>query len=90
MTRIPRCLCVLPKTIESLCETGCIYREPAVRHLACPRATKTDVCCAPCPPLDCTCRPDSAGGRQPKLHTYYHEVYLLRETSNSKLHVQMR
>ena len=90
MSRLQRCLCVLPKTIESLCDTGCVYRESAVKHLACPRATKKDVCAAPCPPSDCTCKPGKSGDRQPKIHKYYHEVFLLRQEGHSKLHVQMR
>lgn len=87
MSRIQRCLCILPRTIESLCETGCIYRESAVKHLACPRASNQDVCCAPCPPSECTCRPK---GRQPTHHKYYGEMFLLLKASDPKVHLQMR
>ena len=47
--------CSLPSQLKSLCETGCLYRSPALRHLACPKATKQDVCVAPCTPQPCPC-----------------------------------
>lgn len=95
MNRIPRCLCILPRTIESLCKTGCIYRESAFKHLACPRARKEDVCCAPCPPSDCSCRPgrkprEPRQPRQPTQHKYYQEMFLLLQASDPKLQLQMR
>ena len=89
MSRIQRCLCILPKKLESICDAGCIYRESAFKHLACPLAKK-DVCVAPCPPSDCTCKPGRSGGRQPKIHKYYHEVFLLREEGDSRVQMQMR
>jgi len=48
--------CSLGPMIKSLCETGCIYREASLRHLACPISTKQDVCVAPCAPQPCGCR----------------------------------
>ena len=50
-----RRVCSLPPAIKSLCETGCIYREASLRHLACPGSTKADVCVAPCTPQPCPC-----------------------------------
>jgi hypothetical protein len=51
-----RCVCILPKAIETLCETGCVYRESAFKHLACQLASKNAFCAAPCPPGDCDCK----------------------------------
>ena len=74
-----RVMCCLPPTLKSLCETGCIFRDPVFRHLACKNAVKTE-CAAPCYPEPCPCGP------KPKMevpvkgklkHKYYHEVYVL-------------
>ena len=46
--------CSLPKAIRSLCRTGCLYRDPAFKHLVCPLTQKTDPCAAPCDP-QCSC-----------------------------------
>ena len=51
-----RKVCSLGPAIKSLCESGCIYRESSLRHLACPASTKHDVCVAPCAPQPCGCR----------------------------------
>ncbi len=49
-----RVCCSLPKTIQSFCELGCIYREKPFLALACPKAKKMDGCVAPCKePCDC-------------------------------------
>jgi len=40
--------CSLPKVFRSLCQTGCVYRETAFKHLKCPMSNKTDACVAPC------------------------------------------
>ena len=75
-----RVLCCLPSTLKSLCETGCVYREPAFRHLACKYAVKTE-CAAPCYPEPCPCKGIPA--KIPKTETqvvkykYYHEVFTL-------------
>jgi hypothetical protein len=43
--------CPLPKVVKHFCQTGCIYREKAFRHLACPVALKNKAfCVAPAPP----------------------------------------
>jgi len=52
-----RISCGLPRSVQSFCEMGCIYRESSFRHLGCPRATKLDGCFAPCHPDDCSCVP---------------------------------
>jgi hypothetical protein len=49
-------VCGLPSHLTSLCNTGCIYREPPFRHLACKEARKTE-CAAPCRPEPCPCVP---------------------------------
>jgi hypothetical protein len=51
-----RKVCSLGPSIKSLCETGCIYREASLRHLACPVSIKTEACVAPCTPTPCPCR----------------------------------
>ena len=76
---VKRIACALPATLKSLCESGCIVRDPAFRHLACTRAPKTD-CAAPCSPNLCECAPKpkmDAPGKALARHTYYHEVYML-------------
>lgn len=50
-----RRVCSLPPQLKSLCETGCIYRSVALRHLACPQTTNKDFCVAPCEPQPCPC-----------------------------------
>jgi hypothetical protein len=50
-----RKVCSLGPSIKSLCESGCIYREASLRHLACPASTKQDICVAPCAPTPCPC-----------------------------------
>lgn len=72
---VTRCVCALPGHIKSLCETGCVYREPGFKHLACPVSRKTDTCVAPCPPIDCKCKNERMQGL--KKHKYYNEVFLL-------------
>jgi len=43
--------CPLPKAVKHFCQTGCIYREKAFLHLACPVALKNKAfCVAPLPP----------------------------------------
>ena len=72
---VKRCLCSLPKKVKSLCDTGCVYREPAFKAFSCPLVKKTDTCAAPCAPADCTCK----NGQTQGLRTYkfYHEVRLV-------------
>ena len=48
--------CRLPTTLASLCETGCIFRDPSIRHLACKGVARTD-CAAPCAKQPCPCIP---------------------------------
>jgi hypothetical protein len=50
-----RVACALPKALKNLCESGCIYRDPAFKHLQCSLAKKTDVCVAPTCPKPCAC-----------------------------------
>ena len=80
MNTAKRICCHLPVTLKSLCETGCVYREPAFKHLSCPIAFKTE-CAAPCYPEPCPCSPpknkmDDAK-RQKLKYKYYHEVFTL-------------
>lgn len=51
-------LCCLPRTLKNMCEMGCIYREKAFKHLACPVALKNkEVCAAPCQKGEvCVCK----------------------------------
>ena len=54
-----RIACCLPHNLKSICEMGCIYREKAFKHIACPIALKTkELCVAPCNPKDefCKCK----------------------------------
>jgi hypothetical protein len=50
-----RRVCSLPPQLKSLCESGCLYRSSTLRHLACPSATKHELCVAPCMPTPCPC-----------------------------------
>jgi hypothetical protein len=89
MNTARRIYCHLPVTLKSLCETGCVYREPAFKHLSCPIAVKTE-CAAPCYPEPCGCsKPrksacavpcypnDKMDDTKRQKHKYYHEVYTL-------------
>jgi hypothetical protein len=76
-----RAACRLPATLASLCETGCIFRDHTLRHMACKVVGRTD-CAAPCAKQPCQCIPC------PKMevpvkgklnHKYYHEVPPLQE-----------
>jgi hypothetical protein len=51
-----RITCSLPKALKSLCESGCIYRDPNFKHIQCSLAKKTDVCVAPVCPKPCACK----------------------------------
>ena len=51
-----RTLCRLPVHLAHLCETGCIYREKAFKHLQCLNVPKSEPCAAPCKP-ECPCDP---------------------------------
>jgi len=76
---VKRIACALPCTLKSLCESGCIFRDPTLRHLSCTRVAKTE-CAAPCSPKPCDCTPKpkmDEPGKGLVRHTYYHEVYLL-------------
>jgi hypothetical protein len=46
--------------LASLCKTGCIYREKALKHLQCPYVPKSEPCAAPCKP-NCSCEPPQNG-----------------------------
>ena len=48
--------CPLPPKIANMCESGCIYREPAFKHLRCPKVSNLSPCAAPCPPQLCDCK----------------------------------
>ena len=63
-----RVRCLLPETIQGLCEMGCIYRERAFKHLACASATNTTVCVAPCQKPPCLCVPPKTEIKQKKQH----------------------
>ena len=80
MNTARRVCCHLPATLKSLCETGCVYRESHLRHLACPIALKTE-CAAPCYPEPCPCtgsKPKMDDAKRQKLkYKYYHEVFTL-------------
>jgi hypothetical protein len=52
-----RITCLLHPALKSLCETGCVFREPAIRHAACHIVLPTD-CAAPCYPKPCPCNPN--------------------------------
>ena len=56
MNRIVKTVCPLPARVMSMCETGCIYREPEFKHMRCPKATNVSPCAAPCPPNICDCK----------------------------------
>ena len=55
MSLLRKCLCSLPPVVKNVCDYGCIYREPAFRHLACKIVSKTE-CAAPCYPEPCPCK----------------------------------
>lgn len=71
-----RRVCSLPPQLKSLCETGCIYRSVALRHLACPQTTKQDICIAPCEPQPCPCAKTDLVIRKPGKKDK-NEVFLL-------------
>lgn len=50
--------CSLSSTLRSICNYGCIYRESAMRHLACTNllVQKQALCIAPCH-HHCGCNP---------------------------------
>jgi hypothetical protein len=81
-------MCRLPKTLKSLCETGCIYRDITLRHVACATVSKTD-CAAPCYPDPCACFPASKMYKGLPNYKYYHEVQQLQEETE-RGHVRMR
>jgi hypothetical protein len=50
---INRSVCFLPAALKSVCETGCIYRQTVLSHLACRLSEKSTYCVAPCDPSHC-------------------------------------
>jgi hypothetical protein len=68
--------CRLPVPLASLCKTGCVYREKAFKHLACPFVPKTEPCAAPCKP-DCSCEPKNGQGLVLPKNKTKNEVFLL-------------
>ena len=68
--------CRLPVHLASLCRTGCVYREKAFQHLACPHVPKTEPCAAPCKP-DCSCEPKNGQGLVLLKNKTKNEVLLL-------------
>ena len=49
--------CVLPRVFRSLCDSGCIYREPHIVHAKCRFVAKSSPCAGPCPLTEhCQCR----------------------------------
>ena len=77
MNSIRRVCCSLPKTVQGFCEMGCIYREKAFRHLACPKTRKLDGCAAPCNDF-CDCNPTKTNFElKPQTKKEKNEVFLL-------------
>ncbi len=90
MNTAKRVCCQLPNTLRSLCETGCIYRDPAFKHLACQYVLKTD-CAAPCYPEPCPCTPKTDSGPKGKTtYKYYHEVFAVQEETSTRCQLSMR
>ncbi len=74
-------ICSLPKTLQSFCESGCIYRANTHRHLACNHNFKTNSCVAPCQVTPCACKPKN--GRVIKQVPY--EVSLVQEEDRARV-----
>jgi hypothetical protein len=89
MNTVKRVCCQLPILSKSLCETGCVYREPAFRHLACKQALKTE-CAAPCYPEPCPCSPKTDSKAKGKTtYKYYHEVFAHQEETSTRSQLSM-
>lgn len=56
MAALIKVRCNLPKALQALCESGCVYREKQLRHLACRVVSRSSPCVAPCTD-DCICKP---------------------------------
>ncbi len=88
-TAVNRTVCLLPKALKSLCETGCIYRDVALRHAACASARRTE-CAAPCHPEPCACFPDPKMYKGRTEYKYYHEVRQVQEEAKCRnVHMHM-
>jgi hypothetical protein len=87
MNTAKRVSCHLPVALRNFCETGCIYREPAFKHLACRYVPKTE-CAAPCYPEPCPCsnKTDSQSKRKLK---YKNEVFSLQEEAPARAQLFM-
>jgi hypothetical protein len=49
--------CTLPRIFRSMCETGCVYREPQHVAARCRFVAKSSPCAGPCPLTEhCQCR----------------------------------
>lgn len=54
--------CVLPRIFRSMCNTGCIYREPHIAHAKCLRVSHQSPCAGPCLMTEhCECRRKPGG-----------------------------
>jgi hypothetical protein len=82
-----RVVCVLPPLLRSFCETGCIYRHPIYKHMACRLLPKQAPCVAPCGET-CPCTPPSQNESRPKSsRSSTNEVRALQETRVRQLPV---
>ena len=81
-----RC-CFLPKTIRSLCEMGCIYRDSTLKHLACPLSS-TRACAAPCPE-PCACTPKNERFEIVAIKVTKNEVLILQEENTPRIHMRL-
>lgn len=77
-TIMQRTPCILPRHIRSFCESGCIYRNPVYKHLACKLVPKQSPCVAPCVDV-CPCTPST---QKPPPST--NEVPSLQETRRGR------
>lgn len=84
-----RICCVLPKSIQSFCEMGCIYREKPFRHLACPKSRKTDGCIAPCKEDECDCDRKKEFRMLPLTKKERNEVFLLQKEDAPRVQMLM-
>lgn len=77
--------CPLPTVVKSMCKYGCIYREPAFKHLACRSAilVKKEFCVAPCY-RPCPCDPAATVKNEIKEHT---KKWSNKKNANQEMHL---